>query len=142
MCYELYLSTSSLEDLSRYNSEFVHFEHAADLDDWLAGILLHPAKWYIGSQSGCSCTFRYSAEEDTEFREPQEWYPEEDDNIQATTELYRAVAALVHGGYPVDCLVVWSGAEPAAIKTMSVSLKTVSEEAFRLFENWHFVFEA
>jgi hypothetical protein len=140
MCYELYLSTSSTEDLGKYNSMLVHFERPGHLDHEVASILLNQAKWFIGSQSECSCTFRHSVEEDAEFREPQEWFPEEDDGIRATLELYRTIAAFVHAGHQVDCVDVWSGMEQREIRTISVSLSAVPEKTFRLFENYHFVF--
>ncbi|MCU0913762.1 MAG: hypothetical protein MUC88_04255 [Planctomycetes bacterium] len=140
MCYELYLSTSGSEDLVEYDSELVHFERPERLDDKIAGTLLNPVKWYIGSKSGCSCTFRHLAGGELSFDEPQDWFPEDEDNLKATAELYRVIAALVQGGNEVDCLDVWSGAEPAPVATMAVSLSVVSEKAFRLFENHHFVF--
>lgn len=141
MCYELYFSTSSSEDFAKYSSESVHFERPEHLANDIGGILLNPAKWYVGSQSGCSCTFRHTFEDDLEFREPQDWCPEGEDEIRATIELYRIIATLVHGGHHVDCLDIWSGMEPIGINTISVSLGTVPEKAFRFFENCHFVFE-
>ena len=141
MCYELYLSTSSTEDLSRYNSEWISFGNPDRLDDRYVGILRHERKWYVGSKSGCSCTFRYLAGGDLGFDEPQDWLPEEQDELRATADLYRVVASLVQGGEKVDCLALWPGAEPARIKTMSVSLSEVPQKAFRLFEDHHFVFE-
>ena len=141
MCYELYLSTSSTEDLSRYNSEWISFESPDHLDDRYTGILENERKWYVGSKSGCSCTFRHLAGGDLGFDEPQDWLPEEQDELQATAELYRVIASLVQGGHEVDCLDLWPGADPARIKTMSVSLSGVAEKAFRLFEDHQFVFE-
>jgi hypothetical protein len=141
MCYELYLSTSSSEDLAKYSSALVHFECPEDLDNKIAAILLNPAKWYVGSQSGCSCTFRHLAGGDLNFDKPQDWFPEERDNLRATAELYRVIASLAQGGEKVDCLDLWPGAEPTQIKTMPVSLSVVPEKAFRLFEDYHFVFE-
>lgn len=141
MCYTLYLSTSSTEDLTKYNTELVHFEHPEHLHDKVASTLLNPVKWFIGAPTACSCALRHSTEEDAEFREPQEWYPEDDDDVRATMELYRTVATLVHGGHQVDCLDAWSGMEERESKTISVSLSAVSEKTFRLFENHHFVFE-
>lgn len=141
MCYELYLSTTSPEDLTRYNSELVHFERAENIEDKIAQVLLHPVKWYIGSQSGCSCAFRHSAKGDAEFREPQDWYPENEENIEATAELYRVIASLMQEEHKVDCVDLWPEVEPVEVKTTVVNLGAVPENAFRLFENHHFVFE-
>ncbi len=141
MCYELYLSTSSPEDLAADNSESLHFERSEHLDSGIARILLNPVKWFVGSKSGCSCTFRHLAGGELDFGEPQDWSPEEEDNVKATAELYRVIASLVQGGDKVDCLDLWRGTQPPQIKTMAVSLRAVPEKAFRLFENYHFVFE-
>lgn len=141
MCYELYLSTGSSEDLDKYNSEFVRFERPEHWDDKIAKVLQYPQKWFVGSKSGCSCTFRHLLEGDLGFDEPQDWMPEEQDAVKATAQLYRVIASVVQGGDKVDCLDVWSGIEPTQIKTISVRLSLVPEKAFRLFENYHFVFE-
>jgi hypothetical protein len=140
MCYELYLSTSSSEDLSKYNSQLVHFERREHLDDKIAGTLQNGTKWFVGSKTGCSCTFRHLAGGDSGFDEPQNWFPEDEDNVKATAELYRVIATLVQRGDKVDCLDVWPATEPVEIKTMRVSLSAVPEKAFRLFEDYHLVF--
>ena len=140
MCYELYLSTSSSEDLARYDSELVHFERPERLDDKTAGTLQNPVKWYIGSKSGCSCTFRHRAGGELGFDEPQDWIPEDEDNVKATAELYHVMASLVQGGDEVDCLDLWPGTELDQITVISFRISVVSEKAFRLFENHHFVF--
>lgn len=141
MCYQLYLSTSSTENLSQYNSDWISFGNSDHLDDRYTAIVENERKWYVGSKSGCSCTFRHLAGGDLNFDEPQDWLPEEQDELKATAELYRVIASLVQGGEKVDCLDLWPGAEPAKIKTMSVNLSVVPEKAFRLFEDYHFVFE-
>lgn len=141
MCYELYLSTSSTEDLTKRNSELVHFERPAHLDSGLAEILTNPTKWFVGSKSRCSCTFRHLAGGDLGFDEPQDWSPEEAENVRATGELYRVITSLVQDGHKVDCLDLWRGTEPPQTRTMVVSLSSVPEKAFRFFENCHFVFE-
>ncbi|MCX5892705.1 MAG: hypothetical protein NTW80_06995 [Deltaproteobacteria bacterium] len=75
------------------------------------------------------------------FGEPVDWFPEEEDELRATTELYRVIDRLVSQGNLVDCLDIWMGAAQCDLKEMVVDLKAVSEHAFRLFENYHFVFE-
>ncbi len=140
MCYSLYLSTNSSADLTRYNSALLNFKRldAAENADLI--ILRHAQKWYVGSKSECSCTFRHLHSVELGFGEPVAWYPEDSDELQATTELYRVIARLVSEGHQVDCLDIWEGADLKAIPEKVVNLEAVSETAFRLFENYHFVF--
>ncbi len=141
MCYSLYLSTTSPEDLTRHNSELLRFEFPDVAGKNWFNILKNQQKWYVGSKSGCSCTFRHLLSIELGFGEPEEWYPEDEDELQATVELYRVIAPLVSEGYQVDCLDIWEGAVVADLKTKVVDLNAVSERAFRLFENYHFIFE-
>jgi len=67
-----------------------------------------------------------------------EWYPEEQDELEATRELYATLASLLSSGHHVDLLDRWSGALPEDITTLDVLLGDVPENAFRLFENHKF----
>ena len=67
-----------------------------------------------------------------------DWYPEEQDEIDATRQLYVTLTFLLSSGYQVDLLNLWHGAQPTDITTLDVSLGEVLEEAFRLFENHKF----
>ncbi len=140
MCYVLYLSTDGSQDLSAYNSDLVGFERLGVVEDEYASFLRYPCNWFVGSPKGCSCDFRHLAGGDLDFDEPQDWCPEHEDNIRATIELYRVIAGLVSAGYEVECLDAWNGASRDEITSMHVDLANVSEEAFCLFENYHFVF--
>jgi hypothetical protein len=140
MCYQLYLSTSSREDLTKFNSELVRFERAETPGDERLGILENPQRWFVGSKSQCSCTFRHFVSIDTGFDEPQNWSPEDEDNVRATAELYRVIWSLIRAGERVDCLDLWSNAAREEIKTMVVNLSAVPEKKFLLLENYHFVF--
>jgi hypothetical protein len=141
MCYSLYLSTNSSADLTRYNSELINFKRLdADADERL-NYLRNRQRWYVGSKSGCSCTFRHLLSVELGFGEPEDWFPEEEDEVRATAELYRLIVRLVSEGHQVDCLDIWAGAAPDDLKTRAVNLNAVSEKTFRLFENFHFVFE-
>lgn len=139
MCYALYLSTTSKEDLSKFNSDKVRFEQAKPQDEGTES-LLHPQKWYIGSKSGCSCTFRHLTSTELGFGEPVDWAPEEEDEIQATAELYRVIKRIIAEGYKVDLLDLWVGMERGEVTKMTVDFSSIPEEGFRLFENHHFVF--
>jgi len=141
MCYMLYLSTSSPEDLTRCNSDRLRFRRPDVGDNSSTTALENAQQWFVGSMDGCSCRFRHLADGDLDFGEPQDWMEEDEDSIRATRELYRVIASLVHSGNKVDCVDLWPASEPVEIRTISVRLSDVSEEAFRLFENYHFVFE-
>ena len=140
MCYSLYLSTNSSADLTRYNSELLNFRRLDAAANAALIILRHRQRWYVGSKSECSCTFRHLQSVELGFAEPVAWYPEDADGLRATAELYRVIARLVSEGHLVDCLDIWEGADLQAVSEQVVNLEAVSETAFRLFENYHFVF--
>jgi hypothetical protein len=140
MCYSLYLSTSSSEDLTRYNSELLKFQRLDKAENAGLIILRNRQRWYVGSKSECSCALRHLPSVELGFGEPVAWYPEDADDLKATAELYRVIARLVSEGHQVDCLDIWEGADLTAISEQVVNLDAVSETAFRLFENYHFVF--
>ena len=51
MCYVLILSTTSTDDLSRFNNDGMKFD--GKIPDHLpAGHLLYSNKWYVGSRTG------------------------------------------------------------------------------------------
>jgi len=139
MCYEVYISTDSPEDLTQRSSELVRFKLATVLDDDTGlQILEFPHRWYVGSKSECSCTFRHLYSIELGFGEPVEWYPEEQEDIDATQDLYGTLASLLSSGYRVDLLDRWMDAQAEDIMTVDVSFAEVSENAFRLFENHKF----
>ncbi len=139
MCYEVYISTDSWEDLTTRNSELLRFKRVADPSTDPAILLLDfPNRWYVGSKSECSCTFRHLYSIELGFGEPVDWYPEEQDELNATRELYTTLTSLLSAGYHVDLLDQWHGSQAEAITTLDVSLSEVSEQAFRLFENHKF----
>ncbi len=139
MCYSIYISTDITEDLTVHNSELVRFERLSDSDsDPTAVLLEYPHKWYIGSKSGCSCTFRHLMSIDLGFSDPVDWHKEEKDDIAATQELYSIFFKVLSSGYHIDLIDSWQGAQPIDIKVLDVSLSDVSLTAFRLFENHKF----
>lgn len=141
MCYRVYISTDSSEDLARRNSEFVRFEKVNDSStDPCIQLLDFPNQWYVGSKSGCSCTFRHLVSVSTglEFSEPEDWHKEEQDALDATRELYSTLAFLLSSGYKVDLVDRWEGSKPENITVIDVSLDDVSEKAFWMFEDHKF----
>jgi hypothetical protein len=139
MCYMLYLSTDNPRDLTELNSDLVRFERLGDEEG--ADLLLYPRKWYVGSKSGCSCTFRHLVSVELGFSEPVDWAPEEMDEIEATAALYRAIVELKSAGHKLDLLDLWEGDEMSEIYDVELDLESISEREFRLFENHHFIFD-
>ena len=140
MCYSLYISTDSTEDLTELNSELVRFEKiTGSIIDPCIQLLGFPNQWYVGSKTGCSCTFRHLYSIELGFSEPEDWYPEEQDELDATGELYDTFSRLLSAGYRIDCLDSWVRTEPNDIRTIVVSLNEISKKAFRLFENHRFI---
>jgi hypothetical protein len=146
MCFSLYISTDSPEDLRSCTTELVRFQKAEDYEykaTEFISILQFPNRWFVGSKSGCSCTFRHlhCSAVDLGFGAPEGWYEEGQDNLDATQQLYQVIHNLLRSGFRLDCIDHWAGAEPKDITVLPVSLQAVSKEAFRLFENYRFVFE-
>jgi hypothetical protein len=101
-------------------------------------LLDFPSQWYVGSKSGCGCTFRHVTSTELGFGEPEDWHPEEEDEINATRELCAVLASLLDAGHRVDLVDRWEAAQPDAITTLDVSLDNVSEREFRMVENYKF----
>jgi hypothetical protein len=144
VCNLVYLSTDSAEDLARCDSERIQFKPLEEDDKVYESVLKHPQKWFVPvPPSGCSCGFRhlYFGDIRLGFGEPEDWCPEDEDDIAATAEFYRVITRLRAAGYEVDCLDVWNGTPADEIQEQFVDLRMVPEKAFRLFEGYHFVFK-
>lgn len=141
MCNAVYISTDSAEELGKRSSDLVRFERVTDMgSDPCISLLDFPNKWYVGSRSGCSCTFRHLLPESLElgFHEPESWFKEEQDEIDATCELYRTLEHILSAGHRLDLVDRWEGSTPDDITTIDVSLDDVSEREFTLFEDHKF----
>jgi hypothetical protein len=141
MCYVVHISTDTPADLTERNSELVRFEKVTDPgSDPCIALLGFPRQWYVGSKAGCSCSFRHLSSSAVElgFREPEDWYKEEQDEIDATHELYGALSDILSSGHQVDLLDRWWGTQPEDIRVLDVSLDDVTERSFRMFENHKF----
>lgn len=141
MCYGVYLSTDSPKDLTGRNSELVRFVKVTDPgSDPCIALLNFENTWYVESKSGCSCTFRHLHTSSVQlgFSEPVDWYPEEQDEVDATRELHKTLSEILSAGHQVDVLDRWEGAQPDDITTLDVSLDEVPERAFRMFEDHRF----
>jgi hypothetical protein len=138
------LSTSSDYDLSLANNELIQFVKK------LPGIpeekyLRFEHKWFLASNAGCSCNFRHLSGDSIElgFGEPEEWFQEDHDTIEATHQIAASIRMLIQQGANVDCLDAWAhGQNDAAIliDDIKVNLAEVSDAAFRFFEEYRFSF--
>jgi hypothetical protein len=72
------------------------------------------------------------------FGEPEAWYPEEADNIEATRRLYDILKGMVQRGFQVELLDCWSGDEDRDALRMDASLSRISRDQFRMFEGYLF----
>lgn len=141
MCYELILSTTSGADLSQFNNEGLRFDNSHHERQSFVH-LRYPNKWYIGSRTGCSCSFRHLYEPEHGFGAPEDWAPEEPADIEATLKFIHLVRSLIANGERVDCVDLWAGSDavPTVPVSMNVNLSTLRDEEFRFFENYHFDF--
>ena len=140
MCYAIYLSTGTNQDLSLENSDLIHFERRT-VEEPFGSILLYVQQWYVGSKSGCSCTFRHLYSSELGFSEPVEWYDEDEEEVSATLLFIIVVRSLIERGHKVDCIDAWYGATKGEILEKQVDLDELNDAQFRFFENYHFSFE-
>jgi hypothetical protein len=103
-------------------------------------LLLYKYHWYVGSKSGCSCTFRHLSSVEIGFGKPLDWYEENSDAIKATRIFYNVALSIISSGITIDCIEIWSGTIKDQIKRLKVDLSTIKRDEFRFFENHHFIF--
>lgn len=138
MCYMIVLSTNSDRNLADLNSDFVVFSKVLPATSKTA-FLKFEHQWYLGSKDGCSCGFRHLDRQNVAlgFCDPQDWYPEESDDIAATVEAFTVLKSIATEGVELDCIDVWTSDEdddgPLAGE-MTVNLATLSSTSFRFFE--------
>ncbi len=141
MCYLVYLSTDFEGDLSQQDAALIRFaKDFADTDPAVLDLLQYEHRWFVGSKAGCSCTFRHLLSVELGFGEPVEWFPEEADEIKATGLFYDVVSDLISAGHKIDCIQIWNGTKKDQVIRLAVDLDGVSRNAFRFFENHHFIF--
>jgi hypothetical protein len=141
MCYVVYLSTVSEEDLSAHNHGLFMLSRVEDRDEEPAiSLLRYPNRWYLESKYGsCSCHFRHWMEGNgDEFGPTVDWFPEDPEDVESTAAFYDIVARLVRAGDEVDVVDAWNGTPTEDIRTIDVSLARVDRDSFRFFENARF----
>ena len=136
MCYSVYLSTESAEDLATNNEHLIRFKKVIDIEeDSSISLLSYSNVWYVGSQYDCSCGFRHIMTDDLGFSEPVDWYDEDEEDIEATKKVYQVLLRLVQQGYAVDLVDKWEGTQNKNIKAKDISLKEIGANEFQFFEN-------
>ena len=140
MCYSIYLSTNSDQDLSAENCDLVSFSKEPVPEPYRS-LLKFPHQWLVGSKSMCSCTFRHLYSVELGFGEPVDWYEEGGDEIAATLSFIKVIRRISELDFQVDCIDIWEGTGRADIIETSVNLNDIADDQFRFFENHHFVFE-
>lgn len=71
----------------------------APTDNPIVCLLAFTNRWYVGSTSGCSCTFRHLVSTELGFGETVDWYSEEKAEIEATRELRETISSLLLHGH-------------------------------------------
>ena len=141
MCYLVYMSTDFPGDLTQHNSILINFnKHFSNCEPEIVDMLLYRHHWYVGSKSGCSCTFRHLSSVEIGFGKPVDWYEENSDEIGATRIFYNVALSLISSGNKLDCIEICAGTRKDQIKRLKVDLSTISRDEFRFFENHHFIF--
>ena len=137
VCYLLFVSTTTDEDLAALPSPLYRFvrDPAADTADMKA-LLAYPHRWFLECQyGGCSCHFRHVMRaDDRGFGPPEDWIPEEEDDIESTRAVYDLFARIIGSGHQVDVVDLWEGTPPEDLKQIPVSLGQVPPESFRFLE--------
>ncbi len=139
MCYVVFLSTSDPGDLTVHNTGLLRFSRELGSEPAIE-LLKHPFRWFVGSRQGCSCGFRHLSSPEIGFHTPEDWYPEDPEDLAATAEFIAVVRGLSAEGQKVDCVDTWSQTDCTLIQHMEVSVSALRDGEFRFFENYCFVF--
>ena len=147
MCYLTVLSTNSNQDLSEYNSDLVSFcsEYNKLKEN---NFLEYKNKWFIARKGeSCSCGFRYVERWNIEalgFSEPEDWSPEDPEDIKATHEIVNVILQLLESGEKVDSVTSWQDeANPMQelLGNIKINISEIGIERFRFFDDYRFDYE-
>ena len=143
MCMFTIIGTDSNEDLGIYNTDLMVFkkvEEEVKEVKWLT----HKNVWFLTDKhESCSCGFRNVEAPNIEilgFGKPEEWSPEDENDIEATHQAYSVIKHLVESGYSVESVSAWADSNPE-IKELSVNLKEIDIEKFRFFDGYLFKYD-
>ncbi len=143
MCYMVILSTDSEINLSKYNDKLV--QYSKDMPGLSEeSYLKYQNMWFVTSQHTCSCGFRHMHFNniDSGFGVPENWCPEEAEDLESTLEFIQTIRNLLNSGAKVDCIDVWDSQDGSGILSgvVDVDLSSIKDEEFRFYENCHFIF--
>jgi hypothetical protein len=143
MCNLILFSTDCKDDFSAAGSGLFIVEPCdKDNPHEAQQYLQHPHKWQlICRYGGCSCHFRHARAPEPEFSGVEDWFPEDDDDLESTAAFYDFAEGLVGKGHKLDLVDVYDS-EPEVSATTQVSFGKVSREEFRFFEGHRFEFRS
>ena len=97
--------------------------------------------YYLGSKSGCSCTFRYWQHE-IGMVPPQDWAHEDpgDPALLATRELFRWLRHLHEDGIDIELVVKWATEPLPRNEFIAINLDDITEETFLMFDDYKIKF--
>ncbi len=142
MCYTVFLSTDSTEDLSAWNSKLMVLQPAAESEPLLKRLQFKNCWFLTDEHNCCSCEFRHLSQTnsdgspaDPEFFEPQDWMPEDPERVEGTRLLFDVIKNLVGRGFKVDLIDVWNEREAERF-VLDVDLALVKRDSFHMFEDF------
>lgn len=142
MCYAVYLSTTCDADLTAWGNELCRLEkNVFPEDQEILDLLQHPHQWFVTRYGGCSCHFRHLVNHPDlpDFGPPEDWAPEDPDDIESTAAAYDIFKRLVEDGFDLDVVSVWSGCEADEVAKLDVRMADVPRDSFRFIENTMFL---
>jgi len=149
VCYLTYLSTTSERDLTAFDADALRFMPLGNEPDDVeaARHLAYPDRWFVSFAGCCSCGLRrldplLNPQLPPWFSEPEDWCPEDPEDIEDTKHVYRVIEGLLAEGHRVDCLDVFpdDAGGPWRLDRLDVNLSEVGEARFRLFTGIRMVF--
>ena len=139
LCYSVYMSTTAAGALAAGNSGHYRLRQWDGDAPEIVGLLAYPARWeLLGRHGGCSCHFRHLVEQNIGhlgFGPPVDWFPEDEDDLEATRAVYDLLSRLLETGNQVDLIDVWSDPSPDNIHSVAVSLREAGRDSFSFWEN-------
>ncbi|WP_460597988.1 hypothetical protein [Geomonas sp. Red276] len=140
------LSTTSKADLTASGKYVVFSKEIPDIAE--AQFLKYPHKWFLTTHEGtCSCGFRHVERWNIDllgFCEPEEWSPEDEDDILATHDFVDVITSLLKDGDSVDTVTAWLQDEEMShdlVGDMEVKLSEVGMERFRFYDGYRFEYK-
>ncbi len=138
MCYSIHFSTDSSEDFACLETEnFKVCPAELEPDSAVGRLLGYAHRWHLLSRhGGCSCHYRHST--DHEFATVQDWYPEDEDDVETTGHAYDLLRRITSDGHRLDLVDIWSDEPTDNVRSIDVSLSEVQRDQFRFFAGVRF----